>query len=72
MSYELIHSLANLPLTGAYSQAGMKEEACETAQNVLRIMPSFSLENYSKILFFKTKSELQRYVEALRKAGLPD
>jgi len=64
------HSMTNLILTAAYCQAGMEKEARKTAQNVVRIMPSFSVENYSKIVPFKNKSELKRYIEALRKAGL--
>jgi adenylate cyclase len=66
------HFLTNLILTAAYSQAEMGEKACQTAFNVTQIMPSFSLENYSKIIPYKNQSELKKYIEALRKAGLPD
>jgi hypothetical protein len=51
-------------------QAGREEEAYKTAQNVRRIMPNFSIADYSEIVPFKNKSEVHRYTEALRKAGL--
>jgi len=38
------HTMTNLILTAAYCQAGMEEEARKAAQNVVRIMPSFSAE----------------------------
>jgi adenylate cyclase len=66
---------ANLGLTSAYSRAGLEEDARKTAQNVLRIDPGFSLENYSRsstLLMIKNKSYRQGSLEALRKAGIPE
>ncbi len=66
------HLTVNLSLTGAYSLAGLEEEARRAALNVLRIDPNFSLENFSKVMPLKNKSKLHLSIEALRKAGLPD
>ena len=63
---------ANLILTGAYGRAGFEEKARLAAQNVLRIDPGYSLNNYSNTSFLKNKAKLQRSIEVLRQAGLPD
>ncbi|MHC4687982.1 MAG: tetratricopeptide repeat protein, partial [Planctomycetota bacterium] len=39
---------------------------------VFRIQPKFSLEYFAKTLPFKNQADKERYVGALRKAGLPD
>ena len=40
------------------------------ATEVLGINPKFSLESYAKTQPYKNKDDLDRYVAALRKAGL--
>jgi hypothetical protein len=49
---------------------GREEDAHSEAAEVLEIDPEFSLERYAKTLPFKNKSNKDRYVDALRKAGL--
>jgi adenylate cyclase len=61
-----------LGLSAAYTELGKKEEASAHAAEVLRINPKFSLEYYAKFNQFKNKADFERYVAALRKAGLPD
>ncbi len=62
--------LAHLHLTATYSQLGRGEEAQAEAAEVLRINPTFSLEGWGRILPFKDQAVLERYLAALRKAGL--
>jgi tetratricopeptide (TPR) repeat protein len=57
-------------LTSAYSWAGRHEEARAQAMEVLRINPSFSIEQRAKVLPYKNQTDLERYLEGLRKAGL--
>jgi hypothetical protein len=49
--------------------ADLEEEARNSAAEVLRIDPKFSLEYHAKILPFKNKTDTEFYVGALRKAG---
>jgi tetratricopeptide (TPR) repeat protein len=62
--------IAHANLTSAYSWAGRHEEARAQATEVLRINPSFSIEQRAKMLPYKNQTDLERYLEGLRKAGL--
>ncbi|MBI3302542.1 MAG: adenylate/guanylate cyclase domain-containing protein [Deltaproteobacteria bacterium] len=57
-------------LAAIYSELGREEEARAEAAEVLRINPNFSLEVYRQRLPFKNQAESERYLAALRKAGL--
>jgi adenylate cyclase len=61
---------AQLALTVAYGLSGRDEEARATASEVLRIDPKFSLEGFSKTLVYKNQVDRDRFIGALRKAGL--
>ncbi|MFC1878069.1 adenylate/guanylate cyclase domain-containing protein [Thermodesulfobacteriota bacterium] len=61
-----------LTLTISYSLFNYTEEANKAAEEVLRIDPNFSLEYYAKTIPYKHQETGDKYVEALRKAGLPD
>jgi adenylate cyclase len=63
--------LAHITLAAAYSLAGREEEARIAAEEVLRLNPKFSLDYQAKILPFKNKRDLEHFIAALRKAGLP-
>jgi TolB-like protein/class 3 adenylate cyclase/Tfp pilus assembly protein PilF len=64
--------LNHIVLAAAYSLADLEDEARNSASEVLKIDPKFSLEYQAKILPFKNKGDLERFIAALRKAGLPD
>jgi adenylate cyclase len=66
--YPLLY--AHLGLSAAYMELGRDEEAETHAAEVLGINPKFSLESYAKTQPYKNKADLDRYFEALRKAGL--
>ena len=56
--------------TVAYSLCGREEEARETAAGVIRINPKFSCDYFAKRLTYKNQADKDRFIEALRKAGL--
>jgi hypothetical protein len=50
---------------------GREKEARAEAEEVLRINPKFSLDNYAKtVANYKDQSENDKIINALRKAGL--
>ncbi len=61
---------AHLGLVGTYSSLGRNEEARAEAEEVRRIAPKFSLDYFEKITPTKNRVGLERYIDALRKAGL--
>ena len=61
---------AHLALAATYIALGREKEARAEAAEVLRINPKFALDTYAKTLPFKEQSRIDRYIGALRKAGL--
>jgi adenylate cyclase len=60
-------------LTYAYQMLGNETKARESAAEVLRIKPNYSVErDAGKANPFKDADLKKRYIDALRKAGLPD
>jgi tetratricopeptide (TPR) repeat protein len=57
-------------LAACYSSLNRQAEAESAAEEVLRINPKFTLESYAKTLPYKNKADIERYLTALRKAGL--
>jgi len=61
---------AYVGLTASYSLLGRGKEAQETAARVLAIDPNFSLDRYEKGLPHKERAHKERFIAALREAGL--
>ena len=61
---------AHLGLAVTYSMMGREKEARAEAAEMLRINPKFSLNYYAKTLPLKDQSEIDKVINALRKAGL--
>ena len=59
-----------LYLTATYSASGREEEARHQAEELLRLDPSFSLEQVAEVWPIKDEAELERFIADLRKAGL--
>jgi adenylate cyclase len=59
-------------LAACYSSLGRHAEAAAEADEVRRINPKFNLESYAKTLIYKNEADKERYIAALRKAGLPE
>ena len=61
---------AHRGLAGTYSMMGREKEARAEAAEVLRINPKFSLDSFAKVTVYKDQSQTDKYINALRKAGL--
>ncbi len=60
----------HLGLAATYTMMGSEKEARAEAEEVLRINPKFSLDYFAKTLQYKDRSQKDKIVNALRKAGL--
>jgi hypothetical protein len=49
---------------------GREKEACAEAAEVLSINPKFSVDKYEKKIPYKNRSDIDKIVNALHKAGL--
>jgi len=65
---------AHIFLADTYAEFGKEEEARNHVEEVLRISPGFSLKDVKRISTFRYKesAHLERRLNALRKAGLPE
>jgi adenylate cyclase len=61
---------AHLGLAATYSMMDRDQEARAEATEVLRLNPKFSVDSYAKRLTFKDQSVTDKFIDALRKAGL--
>ena len=62
--------LARMMMTVVYSLSGRDEAARAEAAEVLRIQPKFSVKGFEKRLTYKRKEDTEKFLDALRKAGL--
>jgi adenylate cyclase len=62
---------ALLNLVACYSSLGREKEARETTEKILKLNPNFSLERFAKTMLHRGAVK-ERYLAALRKAGLPE
>jgi adenylate cyclase len=62
--------LAHNYLAACYINMDREKEAHAEAAEVLRINPKFSVDHFAKVLNFKDKSQRDKLINALRKAGL--
>jgi len=67
---EPMNLFAHLGLAASYVSLGRQEEAHAEAAEVLKLDPEFSLENFVETTPLKNKTDVDRLVGALRKAGL--
>jgi len=61
-----------LTLAASYTFLNRTEEAHKAVDEILRLHPNFSLEYFAAILPYKRQETTNKFVEALRKAGLPE
>jgi adenylate cyclase len=62
--------IAHIGLGTTYSLMGREKEARAEAEEVLRINPKFTLDFFAKSSAIKDQSEIDKVVNAMRKAGL--
>jgi len=63
---------AHINLCSVYSLLGQMEKARLEAEEAMKLNPKFSLRKYEKTIPYKIPLVKQRYIGALRKAGVPD
>ena len=61
---------AHIGLGTTYSLLGREKEARAEAAEILRINPKFSVDKYEKKIPYKNRSDIDKIVNALHKAGL--
>ncbi len=61
---------SRLSLAACYAELGRLEEARAEGAEVLRVNPSISLETFKQNVPYKDPADLERFLAALRKAGL--
>jgi adenylate cyclase len=59
-------------LVAIYTTIGQEEKARVAAAEVLRLDPSFTIEREFKTMGWKDREGMERYMDSLRKAGLPE
>ena len=64
------HLPLHLHLAVSYSELGRDEEARAEVAELRRLSPTYSLEGVKQVMPFKDPADLERYLAALRKAGL--
>jgi TolB-like protein/Tfp pilus assembly protein PilF len=64
--------LTHLHLATTYTWADRQEDAHAQVTEVLKINPKYSVEQAAKASHYKNKADRERYLDALRKAGLPE
>jgi tetratricopeptide (TPR) repeat protein len=62
----------HLLLGSAHAQLGQLEEARKETAEVLRINPGFTIERFMPLAVYKHPEDLERRLDGLRKAGLPE
>jgi len=62
--------ISHIGLAATYILMDREKEAHTEAAEVLRLNPKFSVDNYTRTLPYKDQSRIDRFIEALRKAGL--
>ena len=63
---------AHLHLAGLYGEAGEAEQAREEVGEVLRINPAYRLSHASRFYLSSDMRRKERFLDALRRAGLPE
>lgn len=65
-------SLGHLMLAAAYGHVGRIEDAEWEAAEVHSLVPDFSIELARHTMPYKNPKDMERYIDGLRKAGLPE
>ncbi len=66
------HPALHVGLASILGELGREEDAKRTAAVILRLEPNFSIEKYVGRLSYRDPTELTRFEDGLRKAGLPE
>jgi len=66
------HPRAYARLAGIHAILGDADKACEYAAELLRIQPDFTIQGWKRSVSYKYPDDLERQVNMLRLAGLPE
>ncbi len=66
------HLGTRIGLTSCYAECGHAQEAAAQAAEILRINPTFTIEQYANSLTYRDPAHSKRSLDALRSAGLPE
>jgi uncharacterized protein HemY len=66
------HPALYIGLASTLGELGQHEDAKRTAAVILRLEPDFSIQKYARRLAYRNPTELTRFEDGLRKAGLPE
>ena len=66
------HLNTHLVLAGSYALMGQLNNAKIPVTKILQEKPDFSLRQWGESLSFENSSDLEHYIDGLRKAGLPE
>ena len=64
--------ISRVNLTSIYALLGRMDEARQSAEEVTKLNPKFSLNRLEKTLPYKSPEVKKQYIGALRQAGLPE
>ena len=64
--------VSHLGLCAIYAELGKEKEARSHAQEILKISPSFSMEEAKRVHRWRDPKKSERWLSFLRKAGLPE
>ncbi len=59
-------------LAAVYAHLGRLDEARNEAKEYMKVIPNFSINEWARTEPYANPNERQRYVDGLRKAGLPE
>ena len=59
-------------LAATYAMLGQKDNARAHIVELLRVDPNYTLEDAAKNAYFNNQADTDRWINALRKAGLPE
>ena len=59
-------------LAACYGQMGLVDEARQAWREALRINTAYSLEHRRKAIPYKNPEDFEKFIEGLRRAGLPE
>ena len=72
MSRGSVHIRQHTALASAYAQSGQTEAAKWHGHEIMKLNPRFSIRRHANFLPYKYQSDVEHYIDGLRKAGLPD
>ena len=63
---------SSMMLAATYAEAGRMEEARATVKDILKRFPKNSIKRRMRVIRYKDPKEIERIIENLRKAGVPE